>query len=165
MLPSNWMRYWCVSPIRPWAGINSSWSKMQSLNQTQKLCGGHCIIWNVVHLPASDMLWLSKERLEYFVNISSWMGRLVKGEAVRKRSGDYILLSRWSNTLLIFPHHCHWLIWQHLSFPCLKVSRDLLNAETFEWTYQQELMKTYEHLPIKMNLSFFSGVPLLERLP
>ena len=53
----------------------------------------------MMHLPVTDMLWLSKERLEYFVVISSWTGRLVKGAAVRKRTRDYILLSRLTDCL------------------------------------------------------------------
>lgn len=46
------------------------------------------IIWKATYLPVSDTLnlCLSKERLEYFVVISSWIGRLVRGEAVRRKN-------------------------------------------------------------------------------
>lgn len=53
----------------------------------------------MIYLPVSDMLWLSKEMLEYFASISSWTGRLVKVKAVRKRTYDYILLPRFNDYL------------------------------------------------------------------
>lgn len=113
ILCSHCMRYWCVSPTRPYEAKRNGLLKNKNFGGHCIICKRwkiyaiwretrvwHCIIWKAIHLPVSEMLWLFKERLEYFVIITSGMGRLVRGEAVRKRKCDRILLSRWNDCKL-----------------------------------------------------------------
>lgn len=92
----NYIIYCCVPPTRLWVGIVPHKAKYSGLIKTKKLFG-HCSSWNRIHLPVSDMSWLSKDRLKYFAIISSRMGRLVKGEAVKKSTCGDILLSRFND--------------------------------------------------------------------
>ena len=54
-------------------------------NEKSKLLGALYYLKGETHLPVNDMLGVSKEELKCFVVVSSRMGKLVKGDTVRKR--------------------------------------------------------------------------------